>query len=186
MNEQDIIRIIESHIEKIFMEIWKPIENKIRGQIHDTDSTLNTVDKSLAAYEKKYTKLRQEFRSLRHVNDVHREENIAWATDLKNNCSTLKKDILYEVKDSVKLAIVLGKKAQELQVPLNDKIADFNKDVDRIQNEAKFNIKNEADLRIIEILNLKKKFEELVKLSDRTLRKHELFRNVEEPSKIIL
>jgi ElaB/YqjD/DUF883 family membrane-anchored ribosome-binding protein len=185
INESKIKQIIETHIEKIFMEIWKPIENKIRAQIHDVDGTLNEINLKDQSMDKKYTKIRTEFRTIKAHNEQYLQDTRTELENIREDYASIKKDTLYEVKDSVKLAIELGQKAQELQLPLNEKIEGFSKEVKNITEGAKGLIKNECDLRIIEILELKKKYEELLKLSDKTLRKHELYKNVEEPTKII-
>jgi hypothetical protein len=185
-NKNEVIKIIEQHIEKIFQEIWLPIENKIRSQIHDVDETLNNVNKKMTSYEKRYAKLRQEFRTVKDVSLVHREEDSTEIHRIRNDYSNLKKDILYEVKDSVKLAIELGTKAQELQAPLNDRIQDYENQIRLIATKAKESIKKETDLRIMEVLALQNKYQELIKLSDASLRRTDLLKNIEEPSKIIL
>jgi hypothetical protein len=186
MTEGEIRKIIEAHIEKIFHEIWSPIESKLRAQIHDVDKNLNEINAKDVSLDKKYAKVRGEFRIVKNLFDKHLADTAVEMHEIRKNFANIKKDTLHEVKDTVKLAVELGQKAQELKLPMEDKIKSFDTEVKDITVAAKAMIKNECDLRIIEILELRKKYEELLRLSDKTLRQHELYKNVEEPTKIII
>lgn len=57
MTESEFKRLFEKHAENVVREIITPIENKIRAQIHDVDTTLNEIDKKIKAIAARQTKL---------------------------------------------------------------------------------------------------------------------------------
>lgn len=57
MTESEFKRLFEKHAENIVREIITPIENKIRAQIHDVDTTLSEIDKKIKAVSARQTKL---------------------------------------------------------------------------------------------------------------------------------
>ena len=186
MNDFEIKKIIEKHLESIFMEIWRPIESKITAQKYQIDVCLEDIDSKIKSFDKKHKKLRADFLSSRNQAEQCLQFAMSDREDIHKKYSTLKKEIIHEFKDSVKLAISLGEKAQELQIPQQEKIDQFAKQIKFLSDEGKQQIKLECDLRIKDILSLEKRYKDLIGLSDKTLRLHDLYKNIEEPTKIIL
>jgi len=173
MTEADIKQLIEAHIENIFKEIWQPIENKIRAQTEDVNKALEFIIKTSDVNEKKYRKLRVEFRALREAIQLKCEDSYQKIEEIKKDGLNLKKETLDQVKDSIKEAVALGKKAGDMQLPNIKEIENFNLQIKSIASTgvARLNnflhkslgdIKNHADLRILEILHLEERIKKII------------------------
>jgi|SRR5580692_369732 hypothetical protein len=185
MTEYEFKQMLGKYAESIFMEIWGPIESKISLQIQDVDKLLSDFREKLQSIDQRQRQLRRDFTKLDDKINIQLDHMSDAIEKQKELNISLSEEILEEVNEDIKLAIEYGRKIDELYEKTL-KISNVSlKDFDSVILEAKSVIKHECDLRIIDILNLDKNFRELVRLADKSLRDHQLYKNIEEPTKII-
>ena len=85
MNEFEVKKIIESHVETIIMEIWKPLETKIMHEINNVTSELSRFDVKLKSIDSRQRKLAA--RLTKEV-DEYRE----WTERIDKRCAEIFKE----------------------------------------------------------------------------------------------
>lgn len=190
MNEKEIKKLIEHHIESIFKEIWKPIQDEIVCQIETSRNSISIFQNVIDSVNKRQRQVRRDYSNFTNqmTCDI-RDMQLQIKEQKKNNDNLYTKTRDSVIKD-INMAIEYGKKIEELYIQATE-ISKI--DSEKIHNNFKLFIENaknaikyEADLRISDILKLEKRFEKLVSLSNEALKSHPLYKNVAEPINIIL
>lgn len=155
MVESEFKKLLEKYAECLIMEIWKPIENKIRAQIHDVDRSLTEYEHKLNLINKRQLRIRRELtKQMESIEKIMEEQNNK--IDSQNHLNrNLESKVYKKVESDIKDAIYYGKKAEELYTT---SYPDFK----ALVAQAKSQIKEECDLRIMDVLKLEKRYRDLV------------------------
>jgi hypothetical protein len=155
MTETEFKKMFERIAEPIMMEIWKPIEENIKKLLDSIINKTTIFEHKIMLTNKRHLKIRREFIKL-NEEFIKLNEELRKCIDDYIVCNNhLEEKIHNRVKKDVDLAIEYGKKSEELY--LNNK-----PDFDYLTSKSIASIKNECDLRIMEILNLEKRFRNLI------------------------
>ena len=155
MNEQEFKKMFERYAESMLMEIWKPIEDKINKTLELTIEKTHLFEHKLKLVCNRQLRIRKEFTAL-HSEITNSIKDIKADIDGQNYSNKhIEKKILDKVNARLALAIEYGKKSEELYLR---NVPDFQGMVAK----AKADIKNECDLRIMDILKLEQRYRALL------------------------
>lgn len=155
MTEIEIKRLIENHAESIFMEIFRPIKAHIDAQANHVSYKITEFEHKINLIHKRQLKIRREFTKItEYWTEAITQCNEEVLSQSGQN-KTLEQKVLHKVRVQLESAFKACERIEELY---RTSAPDFTNMV----ANAKAQIKSECDLRIMDILNLEKRYRDLI------------------------
>lgn len=155
MTEQEFKKMFERYAEPIVLEILKPLEDKINNNLQRMLGQINLFEHKLGLVYKRQLKIRRELTIFKEFIECSMQKLQETVEKQQTENADLEGQIYSDVKGLIDKAIYYGEKAEELFLTNQP-------DFTSLVAKAKAAIKDESDLRIMEVLKLEKRVRDLM------------------------